>query len=108
VVAGIGNAYSDEICFYAGIHPFKKRASLSTRETDRLHEAIQNVLREAIITLRERVGTNIHHQVRDFLPVHGKDGEPCPVCSARIAEIRARGRLTNFCRTCQPGGLFRT
>jgi formamidopyrimidine-DNA glycosylase len=67
-----------------------------------------SVLHQAIATLRERVGTEIHREVRDFLAVHGKGGEPCPVCGGSIAEIKARGRVTNFCRTCQPGGLIRT
>lgn len=105
-VAGIGNAYADEICFAARVHPYRKCTSLTDEETARLHEAIQRVLREAIIILRERVGTDIHREVRDFLVVHGRGGEPCPSCGGKIAEIKARGRVTNFCRTCQPGGLI--
>ena len=107
VVAGIGNAYSDEICFAAGLHPYRKRTSLSAEEIESLYEAMQSVLRGAITTLRERVGSEIHHQVRDFLAVHGRGGADCPVCGNTISEIKARGRLTNFCRTCQPGGLLR-
>jgi formamidopyrimidine-DNA glycosylase len=106
-VAGIGNAYADEICFTARIHPYRKRTSLSDEETVRLYEAVQSVLHDAIDTLRERVGTQIHREVRDFLAVHGKGGQPCPACGAAISEIKAQGRLTNFCRTCQPGGLLR-
>ena len=60
-----------------------------------------------LATLRERVGTEIHREVRDFLAVHNQSGEPCPACGGPIAEIKARGRVTNFCRTCQPGGLIR-
>jgi formamidopyrimidine-DNA glycosylase len=104
-VAGIGNAYADEICFAAGVHPYRKRTSLSGEETARLYEAMHSVLHEAIVTLRERVGTKIHREVRDFLAVHGQGGKACPVCGGTIAEIKARGRITNFCRTCQPGGL---
>jgi formamidopyrimidine-DNA glycosylase len=106
-VSGIGNAYADEICFAARVHPYRKRTSLTDEEIVRLYGAMQSVLREAIATLRERVGTEIHREVRDFLAVHGKGGAPCPVCGGPIAEITARGRLTNFCRTCQPGGLLR-
>lgn len=76
-------------------------------ETQWLYEAIQSVLRQAIATLRERVGREIHREVRDFLVVHGKGGEPCPVCGSTVAEIKSGGRATNFCRTCQPGGLIR-
>jgi len=106
-VAGIGNAYADEICFAARLHPYRKRTSLNDEQVARLYEAMQSVLREAIATLRERVGTDIHREVRDFLTVHGKGGEPCPACGGVISEIKARGRLTNFCRACQPGGLIR-
>jgi formamidopyrimidine-DNA glycosylase len=105
-VAGIGNAYSDEICFRARIHPYRKRTSLSEEEVARLHAAMGSVLSEAIEVLRERMGTEIHLEVRDFLAIHGKGGEPCPVCGTTISEIKARKRLTNFCRSCQPGGLL--
>ena len=107
VVAGIGNAYSDEICFAARLHPFRKRTSLSNEESIRLYQAMQTVLRDAIATLRERVGTQIHREIRDFLAVHGKSGDTCPACGNVIAEIKAQRRMTNFCRTCQPGGLIR-
>ena len=107
VVAGIGNAYADEICFAARVHPYRKRTSLTDEEIARLYEAMQFVLGNAIATLRERVGTEIHREVRDFLAVHGRGGEPCPACGGTISEIKARGRATNFCRTCQPGGLIR-
>ena len=107
-VAGIGNAYADEICFAARVHPYRKRTSLTNEETIRLYEAMQSVLQEAIATLRERVGRDIHLEVRDFLAVHGKRGELCPVCGGAISEIKAQGRLTSFCRICQPGGLIQT
>jgi formamidopyrimidine-DNA glycosylase len=106
-VAGIGNAYADEICFAARIHPYRKRTSLTAEEISRLYEAMQSVLRHAIATLRERVGTEIQREIRDFLAVHGKGGQPCPACGTPISEIKAGGRLTDFCRTCQPGGLMR-
>jgi formamidopyrimidine-DNA glycosylase len=106
-VAGIGNAYADEICFVARLHPYRERTSFSDEEIARLYEAMQSVLREAIATLQERVGTDIHREVRDFLAVHNRGGEPCPVCGSTIAEIKTQGRTTNFCRTCQPGGLIR-
>jgi formamidopyrimidine-DNA glycosylase len=62
------------------------------------------VLNEAIETLRGRVGEAIDVEVRDFLAVHGKPGQPCPRCGSPISEVkRAGGIATNFCRTCQPG-----
>ncbi|MCP4536586.1 MAG: Fpg/Nei family DNA glycosylase [Chloroflexi bacterium] len=106
-VAGIGNAYADEICFVARLHPVRKRTSLTDEEIARLYEAMQSVLLEAIVTLRERVGTDVHREVRDFLTVHNRGGESCPVCGGTISEIKVQKRATNFCRTCQPGGLIR-
>ena len=106
-VAGIGNAYADEICFAARLHPYRKRTSLSEEEVGRLFEQMQSVLRDAINTLRDRVGSEIHRQVRDFLAVHGRGGQACQVCGGTSSEITARGRLTNVCRSCQPGGLIR-
>ncbi len=110
-VAGIGNAYADEILFRAGVYPFKRRPSLTGEEIRRLYEAMRGVLEESIATIRERMDDQIHLKFRDTLAVHGKGGFPCPRCGTPISEVRARGRLTNFCRSCQPGimiGRFRS
>jgi len=106
-VAGIGNAYADEICWQAGVYPFRKRPKLSDEEIGCLYEAMHEVLNGAIATLRERVGADIHVEIRDFLKVHGRGGQPCPRCGTTISEIKARQQLTNFCRQCQPGTLIR-
>ena len=106
-IAGIGNAYADEVLFAAGIFPFKKRAALSDEDLGRLHTAIPTVLHHAIAVLRERTGDDIHLKVRDFLAVHGKGGSPCPCCGGNITTIGANHRLTNYCRQCQPGMLLR-
>lgn len=106
-VAGIGNAYADEILFCAHVYPFRKRPTLSADEVDRIYECTHSVLEEAISILRARVGPDIHKEIRDFLQVHGQGGQPCPRCGNPISEIRARQRLTNFCRTCQPGTLIK-
>jgi len=102
-VAGIGNAYADEICWHAGLYPFRRRPSLTDDEVARLHSALRTVLAEAIETLRARVGDAIDVEVRDFLAVHGKAGQPCPRCGRPISEVKRARRATNFCRTCQPG-----
>lgn len=107
VAAGIGNAYSDEILFRAGIYPFRKRTSLSRDEVATLYQAMRDVLSEAIPILRERVGEEIHNEVRDFLQVHNRKGQPCPRCGQIISEIKVEQRATNFCRHCQPGSLLR-
>jgi formamidopyrimidine-DNA glycosylase len=105
-VAGIGNAYADEICFGAGIYPFRKRPKLSAEETTRLYEAMHSTLMEAIEQVRQSMGEDIHLKPRDFLAVHGKGGMPCPRCGTVISEVAAHQRLTNFCRHCQPGSLL--
>jgi formamidopyrimidine-DNA glycosylase len=102
-VAGIGNAYADEICWRAKVYPFRRRPSLSDEEIARLHTAMQSVLTEAIETLRHRVGDAIDKEIRDFLLVHGKAGQPCPRCGSDISKVTKSRRTTNFCRTCQPG-----
>ena len=107
LVAGIGNAYADEILFRAGIYPFRKRPDLSAEEQLALHTAMRQVLSEAIDVLRERVGESIHVEVRDFLQVHSKGGQPCPRCGHAISEITVARRSTSFCRHCQPGSMLR-
>ncbi|MBI4297700.1 MAG: Fpg/Nei family DNA glycosylase [Chloroflexi bacterium] len=106
-LAGIGNAYSDEVLFDAGIYPFRKRASLSEEELARLYQGIPRVLENAIGVLRSRMGEEIHVKIRDFLQVHGKGGQPCPRCGNKISSITANQRITNYCRHCQPGLLVR-
>lgn len=102
-VAGIGNAYADEICWRARLYPFRRRASLDSEEVAQLYGAMRQVLTEAIETLRLRVGTAIDVEVRDFLAVHGRAGQPCPRCGTSISEVTRAKRSTNFCRACQPG-----
>ena len=107
LISGIGNAYSDEILFAAGISPFRKVGTLKEPELEQLHLQSRKVVEDAIEVLKGRMGDNIHVKVRDFLKVHGKGGEPCPVCGGNISQLNANQRLTNFCRRCQPGMLIR-
>jgi formamidopyrimidine-DNA glycosylase len=106
-VAGIGNAYADEILWTACLHPFRKRTSLSPEEIDRLYHGVGSTLREATEQVRREMGEAIHLKPRDFFAVHMRPGEPCPRCGTPVSAITANQRITNFCRTCQPGGLIR-
>ncbi len=106
-IAGIGNAYADEILWNARLHPYRKRTSLSPEEIDRLYQAIGSTLREATVQVRQEMGESIHLKPRDFFAVHMRPGEPCPRCGSPVSAITANQRITNFCRTCQPGGLIR-
>jgi formamidopyrimidine-DNA glycosylase len=100
-VAGIGNAYSDEILHEARLLPFRKRASLAEEEVDELYAAARATLPRAIEILRVRVPPTFEQQVRDFLAVHMKGGQPCPRCGTRITEVKAGGFVTSYCRGCQ-------
>ncbi len=102
-VAGIGNAYADEIFWSARIYPFRWRRDLSADEIVGIHHAMQAVLADAITILRERVGSAIDVKVRDFLAVHGKSGQPCPRCGNPVSEVKRQRIATHFCRACQPG-----
>jgi formamidopyrimidine-DNA glycosylase len=106
-VAGIGNAYADEILWHARLHPYRKRTQLTADEVERLYLAMQSTLRDATAQVQAEMGEQIHLKPRDFLAVHMKTGEPCPRCGTAISLVGANQRITNFCRTCQPGGLIK-
>jgi formamidopyrimidine-DNA glycosylase len=100
-VAGIGNAYSDEILHAAGFLPTRKRASLAPEEVDELYAATRSTLAAAIAVLRGRVPPTFETEVRDFLAVHNKGGQACPRCGHRITQTEAGGFTTSYCRHCQ-------
>jgi len=100
-VAGIGNAYSDEILHAARLSPFRKRSSLAPEEIDGLYEATRSTLANAVDVLHERVPPTFEKQVRDFLQVHLKGGEACPRCGTRLSEVSSRSEATTWCRGCQ-------
>jgi formamidopyrimidine-DNA glycosylase len=106
-VAGIGNAYADEILWQARLHPFRKRTTLTPEETEGLHVALRTTLTTAIDQVRRDMGEAIHLKPRDFFSVHMRGGQPCPRCGTTVSEITAHQRITSFCRACQPGGLIR-
>ena len=100
-VAGVGNAYSDEILHAARLQPFRKRGTLAPEEVDELFAATRATLTSAIATLRERVPPNFETEVRDFLAVHNRGGQDCPRCGKRITQTEAGGFVTSYCRHCQ-------
>jgi formamidopyrimidine-DNA glycosylase len=100
-VAGIGNAYSDEILHAARLQPFRKRGTLAPEEVDELYAATRATLSNAVAVLRERVPPTFETEVRDFLAVHNRGGEPCPRCGQRISQTEAGGFTTSYCRHCQ-------
>jgi formamidopyrimidine-DNA glycosylase len=100
-VAGIGNAYSDEILYAARLLPARKRGTLAPEEIDDLYEATRTILARAIDVLRDRVPPAFETEVRDFLVVHNRGGEACPRCDHRITQTEAGGFHTSYCRNCQ-------
>jgi formamidopyrimidine-DNA glycosylase len=100
-VAGIGNAYADEILWEARLAPFRKRSSLSDVQIERLYHAMRRVLGEAVDELRVLVPPHIEVQHRERLRVHLRGGQPCPRCGRPLRQIGG-DEATTFCRTCQP------
>jgi len=100
-VAGIGNAYSDEILFAARLLPFRKRSTLAAEEIDTLYEAMRSTLGASVALLRERVPPTFEKQVRDHLAVHNRGGEAGRRGGSRTTLVSAGGFPTGYCRTCQ-------
>jgi formamidopyrimidine-DNA glycosylase len=102
-VAGIGNAYSDEILWEARIHPYRKRTAITDEEMTQLYNAIGSVLRWSEGVVAEKMSESLDYsEWRDHLRVHRRGGQPCPRCGNTISEITAGQRITSFCRHCQP------
>ena len=101
-IAGIGNAYSDEILFNAGIHPFTKISTLPEIRRIELFDAMRDTLHWAAEIAETEIGQKIDRKPREFLNVHRKGGEPCPKCESPISEVAPNRRVTSFCRNCQP------
>jgi len=106
-LAGIGNAYSDEILHRAKLSPLKQVKQLDDAEWGRLHAATHAVLTEWTERLRAEAGERFPEKVTAFrkeMAVHGKHGKPCPVCGSPVQRIRYASNETNYCATCQTGG----
>jgi formamidopyrimidine-DNA glycosylase len=100
-IAGVGNAYSDEILHAAHLLPTRKRATLAPEEVDELYAATRATIAHAIEVLQGRVPPTFETEVRDFLAVHNKGGQACPRCDGRITQTEAGGFTTSYCRHCQ-------
>ncbi len=100
-LAGIGNAYSDEILFQAGLLPLRRRASLTPNEEERLFAAIPAVLGRAVEAILGSPGYDESKQDRSFMKVHARGGQTCPRCGHRISQLGSDREPVNFCRGCQ-------
>jgi formamidopyrimidine-DNA glycosylase len=103
-LAGIGNAYSDEILHAAKLSPFKPAANLSDAEVTVLFEAIRSVLTDAIERARGLAAGDLKAEKKLGMRVHGKAGQPCPVCGDTIRSVSFADSSLDYCPTCQTGG----
>lgn len=107
IFSGIGNAYSDEILHDAKLSPVQRSQNLTNEEVSRLFKATQSVLIKFRDRLLEEHTDKWPTKVTAFrkdMAVHGKYGEPCPVCGSPVQQIKYASNETNYCATCQTGG----
>ncbi|MBI3471585.1 MAG: formamidopyrimidine-DNA glycosylase [Candidatus Solibacter usitatus] len=107
LISGIGNAYSDEILHRARLSPVTLTQKLNVEQIRRLHGAIQDTLTDWIGRLRALARGGFPEKVtafRDGMAVHGRYGQPCPRCGAKVRRIRYAANETNYCPGCQTGG----
>jgi formamidopyrimidine-DNA glycosylase len=102
LIAGIGNAYADEVLFVARLSPIRYAHTLRDGEIERLWRATPETLNWAIREIKKRIGDGLFEQeIRDFLWVHGRAEKPCRVCGTPIEEILLSGQRTDYCPACQ-------
>jgi formamidopyrimidine-DNA glycosylase len=104
IIAGVGNAYSDEILHAARLSPFAIAETLSDAEVERLEDAVQTVLREAVDEARGKPAEELKDDKRTRMRVHGRAGEACPVCGDTVLEVVYADSSLQYCPTCQTGG----
>jgi formamidopyrimidine-DNA glycosylase len=100
-LAGVGNAYSDEILWEAKLLPLRRRASLEPGDEEALYAAIPAVLSRAVEAILANPDYDESKQNRSFMKVHGKAGQDCPRCGHRISQLGSNREPLNFCRGCQ-------
>ncbi|AXT86154.1 endonuclease VIII [Aeromicrobium sp. A1-2] len=104
IVAGVGNAYSDEILHAARLSPFAIAESLDDAEIVRLEAAVQEILRSAVEEARGKPAAELKDDKRTRMRVHGRAGDTCPVCGDTVLEVVYADSSLQYCPTCQTGG----
>jgi formamidopyrimidine-DNA glycosylase len=104
VVAGVGNAYSDEVLHVARLSPFKLAGSLSSDEVVRLHHCLEATLRDAVERSSGLPAAELKDDKRAGMRVHGRTGQPCPECGDVVREVSFADSSLQYCATCQTGG----
>ena len=103
-IAGIGNAYSDELLHAARLSPFKPSNALTETELTTLYDAIRGVLGVAVERSRGLAASELKGEKKSHLSVHGRTGETCPVCGDTVREVSFADSSLQYCPTCQTGG----
>ncbi|MGA8256098.1 MAG: DNA-formamidopyrimidine glycosylase family protein [Nocardioides sp.] len=103
-IAGIGNAYSDEILHAARMSPFKPASSLEEADLETLYAAIRSTLSDAVDRSRGLAASELKGEKKSNLAVHAQTGKPCPVCGDTVREVSFADSSLQYCATCQTGG----
>ena len=103
-IAGIGNAYSDEILHAARMSPFKPANSLDETELQTLYDAVRGTLGDAVRRSSGLAASELKGEKKTHLAVHGRTGQPCPVCGDVVREVSFADSSLQYCPTCQTGG----
>jgi len=104
VLAGVGNAYSDEVLHAAKLSPFAIAGKLDRSEVERLYDAVRSVLTEAVTAASGKPAKELKDAKRAGMRVHGRTGLPCPVCGDTVREVSFADSSMQYCATCQTGG----
>jgi formamidopyrimidine-DNA glycosylase len=104
IIAGIGNAYSDEVLHAARMSPFRLASSLTPDEVAALHDVIVGTLRSAVERSAGLAASELKKEKKAGLAVHGRTGETCPVCGDVVREVSFADSAMQYCATCQTGG----
>ncbi|WP_069631567.1 zinc finger domain-containing protein, partial [Streptomyces griseus] len=104
LIAGIGNAYSDEILHVAKMSPFKRTADLDEDDVTRLYTALRSTLQDAVTRSSGVEAGKLKAEKKTGMRVHGRTGEACPVCGDTILEVSFSDSSLQYCPTCQTGG----
>ncbi|WP_199440667.1 Fpg/Nei family DNA glycosylase [Umezawaea beigongshangensis] len=104
LIAGLGNAYSDEVLHVARLSPYATAGRLPADALDRLHEALTGVLTDAVSRSVGQDAARLKGEKRSGLRVHARTGLPCPVCGDTVREVSFADRAFQYCPTCQTGG----
>ena len=104
VLAGVGNAYSDEVLHAARLSPYALASTLTDEQVDRLYSSLRSVLADAVVAAWGRPASELKDAKRTGMRVHARTGQLCPVCADTVREVSFADSALQYCPTCQTGG----